>query len=818
MTVRVKLVLVLLFGTLVFIGCGGSDGGLSDWVKPASVTVVANIEGTIGAPVVAGNLVAQSMLVAVKGTKVFVEEKPEYIGEADETGKFIISNVPAGRYHLVADLVSGVTTYRKRTDQINLTGEYATLKLNDPVQLSVAPYRLKINVSDMNTRAVLNSARLRAWGRDYFCDISGTSEVGPMPQGVWPVSVEVVGYQPLTFLAGFDSKKSGQLFIKMTPLTAVDKNRAPVVEIEQGFSTIRTNGQGTFSASGFDPDGDSITYSWTTSAGYFLQNTGGSTVFTAPPQDGTVAITLTAKDSKGAESKCVLQLAVLSGGGLPPNPNNRPPLAATDPIPANLAINLGAEVMLRWSGSDPDGDALTYDLFYAERGSELALKAESLSQTSYQLVNLKANATYFWMVICRDIYGAISQSPVTWQFSTGDQSNYSPYQPANPFPQDLSIDQLPSLQLSWTGGDPDLNDILTYTIMLGQDKTAMTVATSTRQTSYSLQNLELGKTYYWQVIAADNRGKETNGPVWQFSVYAPANRAPSDPVLLNPASGATNIAIDAQMRWESSDPDGDAMTFDVFLGKAFPLEKVGSALLAPAYLPSPYLEYSSRYYLQVVVRDARGLTNANSPVWSFETSAKTNGSPNVPTAVYPSDAGTGVSLKPVFTWNGGDPDGDAVTYDFYLTETLPMGEPLARNLTEARYASLVNLEKGRKYYWQIVARDSGGHVIESSVFSFFTVSDVDLEAPKLVSVTPADNSSAAVDAEVKVVFSEPVNQTLAVNAFNFTPAISGSWTWENDATAKFWPTKPWPPGSYHRFVIADNQIKDTAGNTMATGG
>ncbi|GAB1355328.1 hypothetical protein MASR1M12_40720 [Erysipelotrichia bacterium] len=48
------------------------------------------------------------------------------------------------------------------------------------------------------------------------------------------------------------------------------------------------------------------------------------------------------------------------------------------------------------------------------------------------------------------------------------------------------------------------------------------------QTSMQLENLELGKTYFWQIIAADDRGKETAGPIWRFSTHSPANRNPSN--------------------------------------------------------------------------------------------------------------------------------------------------------------------------------------------------------------------------------------------------------------------------------------------------
>jgi hypothetical protein len=81
-------------------------------------------------------------------------------------------------------------------------------------------------------------------------------------------------------------------------------------------------------------------------------------VFNAPPSSGSVDITVAARDSKGAEAKAVLTLDILPGSNIPVNPNNRSPLAAVNPFPENLSENLGTEVVLRWTGSDPDNDPL----------------------------------------------------------------------------------------------------------------------------------------------------------------------------------------------------------------------------------------------------------------------------------------------------------------------------------------------------------------------------------------------------------------------------------------------------------------------------
>lgn len=84
-------------------------------------------------------------------------------------------------------------------------------------------------------------------------------------------------------------------------------------------------------------------------------------IFTAPAASGTVDITLTGKDPDGATGRAVLRLAIETGSALPPNPNNRPPLAAYDPVPVNFSENQSDGTTLRWAGSDPDGDPITCD-------------------------------------------------------------------------------------------------------------------------------------------------------------------------------------------------------------------------------------------------------------------------------------------------------------------------------------------------------------------------------------------------------------------------------------------------------------------------
>lgn len=812
--------LIAVFSFLL--GCGGGDGGASEWAKPGTVTVYSSIRGQVLPPVAGASFESARpafSLLSVEGAEVYIEEKPELKTRVASQGTFLLSNVPAGKYHLIAQTVVGTTAYRQRTDQIHLTGQFEIQELPAPLPLNVAPHRVKLKISDLVSGSVITGARVRAWGLDYLAGANGDVEIGPLTNGFWPVTIEAAGYRNVLLHIGFQEQRKAELYIKLTPLASTDKNRAPLIEIEQSFKTIRANDSVNLFASGFDPDGDQISYTWSATRGSFLQNTGSTVVFNAPPSSGTAEITLAGKDSKGAEARARLSIEILPGSNVPVNPANRAPAAATSPFPTNLSTGMDTDIVFRWTGSDPDNDPLTYDFYLATQGADLKLLAQNLPAASYRVGNLRSEQVYFWRVISRDIYEAISPEPPLWQFTTGDGNNSTPNQPGNPVPEDLSIDQLPSLRFSWTGGDPDVNDVVTYSFYIGLDSDSLELTGQTRNTTFEMENLQLGKTYYWRIIAADSRGRESLSPLWRFSTYAPPNQPPSDPIIAYPADGAVNVPIDVQLRWEASDPDGDAIKYDLYIGTATPLLKVASDFSGPSYIPASYYKNLTKYFWQVVVRDSGGLENLNSPVWSFTTTDKTNISPSIPVAVSPANNAVNVALQPVFTWQGGDPDGDAVTYDLYLDDTELPVTLRASSLSEARWVMTSDLEINTRYYWRIIAKDPSGAQTQSPVFSFTTRSAADSVPPVILSVTPADGSSSvSQSSEVRIVFSEPVEKATVLAAVSFSPSIQGSWTWENDSTVVFFPAIPWLPGSYNSLMVADGVVKDLAGLVMATGG
>jgi parallel beta-helix repeat protein len=100
-------------------------------------------------------------------------------------------------------------------------------------------------------------------------------------------------------------------------------------------------------------------------------------------------------------------------------------------------------------------------------------------------------------------------------------SNNAPYSPAGPQPADNAVRvTIPStgLILTWSGGDPDPLDTVTYDLYRGPSAENLSLlAFNITGATYKMTDLQRGLTYYWKVIARDNRGLQTEGPVWRFT-------------------------------------------------------------------------------------------------------------------------------------------------------------------------------------------------------------------------------------------------------------------------------------------------------------
>jgi hypothetical protein len=143
--------------------------------------------------------------------------------------------------------------------------------------------------------------------------------------------------------------------------------------------------------------------------------------------------------------------------------------------PMNDSIGFPVSSPLNWEGSDPEGDPLTFDVYFGTAPSP-EIVASDLADATYSPA-LEASTKYYWKIVAKDNHGA-SKSSAVYTFTTGLEpimtytGDYTADEPAENYTYDVSFTKASSTSIQtdnywnsgWTGVfDVDL-DNLTYSM------------------------------------------------------------------------------------------------------------------------------------------------------------------------------------------------------------------------------------------------------------------------------------------------------------------------------------------------------------------
>lgn len=114
----------------------------------------------------------------------------------------------------------------------------------------------------------------------------------------------------------------------------------------------------------------------------------------------------------------------------------------------------------------------------------------------------------------RIIYQPIAPAPIP----TGP-----PYAPFDPSPSNHAVGISTDTDLSWTDGDHDAGDTVTYNVYFGMSETPPLKETigpypaTLSSITYDPGTLVDGTRYHWRIVARDNHGVTAEGSVWDFT-------------------------------------------------------------------------------------------------------------------------------------------------------------------------------------------------------------------------------------------------------------------------------------------------------------
>jgi len=171
------------------------------------------------------------------------------------------------------------------------------------------------------------------------------------------------------------------------------------------------------------------------------------------------------------------------------------------------------------------------------------------------------------------------------------------------------------IQLAWT-------PVVGYdrtTVFLGNSGSPKKIADQSAATYPVTGNMNLtaGETYSWKVdLHNDALNQIIEGSVQWFRIA----QSPGSPYAPTPIDGAIDVnPSGAVLTWKVPNPEGNALTFDVYFGANASPSLVVSGISLLTY-SLPLLLNSKTYYWKIVVKDNKGNTVIG-PQWKFKTQA-----------------------------------------------------------------------------------------------------------------------------------------------------------------------------------------------------
>jgi hypothetical protein len=296
------------------------------------------------------------------------------------------------------------------------------------------------------------------------------------------------------------------------------------------------------------------------------------------------------------------------------------------------------------------------------------------------------------------------------------EGNLPPYQPSFPNPSNGATNVSLSTDLSWNCGDPNPGDIVTYDVYFGTSSTPPRIVNNQSGKTYDPGTLNFITVYYWKIIAWDNYGASTEGPLYNFTT-----KANSPPVFGSPSP--TNGSIDNPLNFIWSipinDPEGNTFSWTIQCSNG-QANSGTSASNGTKSLVLSDLAYSATYKVWANATDPGGSGITNKKWYTFTT--KVNQPPELGTPI-PANGSINVPLELIWNIPINDPEGDLFSWSIQCSNGQSNSGSGASNGTKSLDLSGLLYSKSYKV-WVNATDPTGSGTYTHIWYTFNTGSDV----------------------------------------------------------------------------------------------
>src|SRR2546428_1433984 len=328
-------------------------------------------------------------------------------------------------------------------------------------------------------------------------------------------------------------------------------NQPPVANAGPDQTVSEGGSVGLNGAASSDPDGDTLSHSWTQTAGPTVTLSNSNTVtptFTAPQiSTSNVVLTfrLTVSDGKGGTATDTVDVIVQN--------INQPPVANAGP---DQTVSEGALVTLNGTlSSDPDGDVSTYS-WLQTNGTAILLNNSTSTVTTFTAPNVNnEGGTLTFDLTVSDNKGQTHTDSVNIVIRNINQP------PVADAGLDRSVNAGTLIDLNGTGSsDPD-NDSLTYSWTQIKGTSVVLIDANTATPSFAAPLVDAdGEILTFKLTVTDHDGlTDTDTVIITISPLPVVNQPPV--ANAGPDRTVKEGALVTLDGTGSSDPDGDILTY-----------------------------------------------------------------------------------------------------------------------------------------------------------------------------------------------------------------------------------------------------------------